>query len=165
MVPAHEQPWRTAPTVPARLALWVRGTLLLLAAGLAGLFVVAARLDPYDAAGRPLRLGAHQQLGLPPCSFAAAFGRPCPTCGMSTSFALLVHGDGLASLRANWAGTLLAGWLAVFLPWAGLSAVRGRWLGGRAVEAWLLWGVIGIVALAALRWVATIGVPWLCGFG
>jgi len=165
MVPAHEQSRRTAPNVPARLKLWVRGALLLMAAGLAGLFVLATRIDPYDAAGRPLRLGAHRQLGLPACNFAEAFGRPCPTCGMTTSFALLVNGDVVASMRANCAGTLLAGWLIVALPWAALSAVRGRWLGSRAAEAWLLWGVSGVVALAALRWVAVVGVPWLCGFG
>jgi hypothetical protein len=165
MVPTHEHPRRPTPSSPARLALWVRGALLVLAAGLAGLFVLATRIDPYDAAGRPLRLGAHRQLGLPACSFAEWFGRPCPTCGMTTSFALLVQADVGASLRANWAGTLLAAWLAAFVPWAALSAARGRWLGGRAIEAWLLWGVIGVVALAAARWAVLVGVPWLCGFG
>ena len=147
---------------PGRVTRW---TLLLVGALLAGVFAVAIYLDPYDADGKPRTMATHTQLGMPPCNFVILAGRPCPSCGMTTSFALLVHGDLMASLRANWSGTLLAGWLAVMLPWTALSAVRGRWLGGRAVEAWLLWGVIGIVGLVALRWVAVIGVPWLCGFG
>ena len=35
-------------------------------------------------------MGTHQQLGLPPCNFVTLTGYPCPACGMTTSFALLV---------------------------------------------------------------------------
>lgn len=35
--------------------------------------------------------GTHQQLGLPPCFFHQMMGIPCPTCGMTTSFAHTVR--------------------------------------------------------------------------
>ena len=76
-------------------------------------------LNPYDADGTPRTMATHTQLGMPPCNFVILTGKPCPSCGMTTSFALLVRGDVVASLRANWAGTLLA------VLWAG--AGRGRW--------------------------------------
>jgi hypothetical protein len=165
MVPAHDET-RTKVRLPTRpLAIWVRIALIGIAAGLVGLFVVAARLDPYDADGRPLRLATHRQLGMPACNFVERFGRPCPTCGMTTAFALLMHADPIASLRANFAGTLTAVWLLAIIPWGVAAAVRGRWAFGRAAELWFLVGVIAVVALAFTRWVAVVGVPWLCGFG
>ena len=48
----------------------------------------------------------HRQLGLPPCTFKEMTGLPCPSCGMTSSFALLVRGDVMNSLRANAVGTL-----------------------------------------------------------
>ena len=45
-------------------------------------------------------------------------GVPCPSCGMTTSFALLLHGDIANSLRANAVGTLLAVFCLVLIPWS-----------------------------------------------
>ena len=47
---------------------------------------------------------------------------------MTTSFSLLVRGDVAGSLRANWAGSVIAVLWAGALPWALLSAARGRLL-------------------------------------
>lgn len=37
--------------------------------------------------------GTHQQLGLPPCPSVLLFNRPCPGCGLTTSFVATVHGN------------------------------------------------------------------------
>ena len=70
-------------------------------------FAAAAWLDPYDAAGRPLTHGTHRQFGLPPCMLNLVTGLPCPACGMTTSVALLAHGDWAAAWNANWAGAAI----------------------------------------------------------
>jgi len=41
--------------------------------------------------------GTHQQLGFPPCPSVLLFDRPCPGCGLTTSWTALLHGQfGLA---------------------------------------------------------------------
>lgn len=133
----------------------LRLSLLLVAAGLAGVFAVAFWLNPYGPDGTPRVRGTHQQLGLPPCNFMALSGKPCPSCGMTTSFALLVRGDVEASLRANWAGTILALVWAVTLVWALASAVWGRPLFvPRGYGELVLTTAVGLIlALMLTRWV------------
>jgi hypothetical protein len=137
---------------PASLALWVRGILLGLTAGLVVVFTIAWRLSPYEADGTARRMGTHQNLGLPPCSFADKVGYPCPACGMTTSFALLVRGDVLNSLRANWVGTMLASFCLAFIPWALFGVFRGRSLFVRSLERGLIIVVTGLLVLMLLRW-------------
>jgi len=53
---------------------------------------IGAYLTP-DAHGH----GTHQQLGFPPCPSVLIFDRPCPGCGLTTSWSDLIHGHfGLA---------------------------------------------------------------------
>lgn len=165
MVPRHDQHTDDVPRPARHMKLWVRGALLAIVGMLVALFIVANRLEPYDAQGRPLKMGVHEQLGMKPCNFVRYFGRPCPTCGMTTSFALLMKADVVGSMRANPAGTGFALWLLLLIPWGAISAIRGRWLFGRAIESWLLWGVIATVVLALVRWAIVIGLPWLWGYG
>jgi hypothetical protein len=51
-------------------------------------------------------VGTHRQLGLPPCGFLTVTGHPCPSCGLTTSFAYLVRGQILNSLKAQPFGTI-----------------------------------------------------------
>ena len=160
--PWSEQEYRdeTVPTVTAVLTRRVRIGLLAIAVGLVLLFAVAAWINPYGADGRPQVMGTHQQLGLPPCNFMRLTGYPCPSCGMTTSFALLMHGDLVNSLRANAAGTILALGLLATIPWSLVSAARARWLWVRTVEPWLLWIVISFVLMALVRWGVVVGLTW-----
>jgi hypothetical protein len=104
--------------------------------------------------------GTHQALGLPACSWPARFGVPCPSCGMTTAFALAAKGRLVASFIAQPMGCLLA-------LGAGMALVASAWtlLTGRTVlpvferlwnarTAWIL-GVIALLAwgykIAAMR--------------
>jgi len=106
---------------------------------------VAALLWP-DSRGH----GTHEQLGLPPCSFEAIFGRRCPSCGSTTAFAHLVRGNASAACRANTGGALLAVLTAVGGPWLLASAARGKWIGlvpSSSLVAWLAGLVAGTMMI------------------
>src|SRR5581483_2789888 len=45
--------------------------------------------------------GTHEQLGLPPCIFLQLTGIPCPSCGLTTSFAHAAHLHWLASFTTQ----------------------------------------------------------------
>ena len=142
------------PAGMPRSGLFVRLVLLVIAACLATVFGIAFWLNPYEPDGTPRTIATHTQLGVPPCNFILMTGMPCPACGMSTSFALLVRGDVAASLRANWAGTLIAVLWAVTMVWAVASGIRGRPLfipRGRG-EIILTIGVGVVLLLMLARW-------------
>ena len=121
-----------------------RVLLALLGSGLFTLLFTAFALQP-AAKG----FGTHQQLGLPPCSFVMFYGRRCPSCGMTTSWSHLMHGQLLSALQANVGGTLLGIIALALVPWGLISALRGR--------AWLVWpSDLGIVLLVILVSVVTI---------
>ncbi len=48
--------------------------------------------------------GTHQELGLPPCPSVLFFDRPCPGCGLTTSWTALIHGDIPAAFHAHLLG-------------------------------------------------------------
>jgi len=105
-------------------------------------FTAAAFLNPYASDGSPRSHGTHLQLGLPPCWTQAMLGLPCPTCGMTTSVSLLVHGDPAAAMTANWAGAILAAAGLVATPLLAWIAATGRRPGGCRLErivAMLFW--------------------------
>jgi hypothetical protein len=131
--------------------------------GLVTVFVIAVRLDPYRGDGAARRMETHRQLGLPPCSFLEVTGVPCPSCGMTTSFALLMHADVLGSLRANCVGTLLALFCLCLIPWAVLSVARGRALLVRDLERATVVVIMALLILMTLRWGIVVGWGWLSG--
>ncbi|MBS1715355.1 MAG: DUF2752 domain-containing protein [Armatimonadetes bacterium] len=64
--------------------------------------------------------GTHTQLGLPPCPSVFLFHRPCPGCGLTTSWTATVHGDLPTAFQAHPLGPVLYG---VFTAMAWLSLI------------------------------------------
>jgi hypothetical protein len=145
------------PRAETRLTWKVRGGLVAIAAGLMIVFGVALWLDPYDADGRPLLVATHRQLGLPPCTFYAVTRLPCPSCGMTSSFALLAHGDPWNSLKANAVGTLLALFCLALIPWNLVCASRAHWIRIVPSERLLTRLVLGFIGLMVGRWLVVLG--------
>jgi hypothetical protein len=142
---------------PRALSRWVRGALVAVALGLLAVFGIARWLNPYDENGDPLRMQTHRQLGLPPCTFYELTHLPCPSCGMTTSFSLLVHGDVINSLRANAVGTLLALLWMSLIPWCLASAVKKRPVLVGSVERAVAALVMGFLGLMLVRWLVVLG--------
>ena len=89
------------PLVPVR-----RGTrciAALVALGCLAILTIAVLLKP-----DPRGFGTHEALfGAWPCGFILTTGLPCPTCGMTTSFAELMHGHPIRSFITQPAGAVL----------------------------------------------------------
>ncbi|MFK7821344.1 MAG: DUF2752 domain-containing protein [Planctomycetaceae bacterium] len=119
-------------------------------------FLLAAYLKP-----SPAGFGTHRSLGLPPCSFIVMFGKPCPSCGMTTSFAHFVRGQLPSSLRANAAGTILAATCVVLMVWSFCCAWSGRYVWFSEPVNLLAYGLSGLAAITLLHWVWRL---WLDGY-
>lgn len=87
---------------------------------------IAALLEP-----DPRGFGTHQQLRLfgqaGPCGMLIVTGLPCPTCGMTTSFAHFIRGHWARSIWAQPAGFVLALSTAALALVSVVTVVRGRW--------------------------------------
>ncbi len=143
----------------------VRGALLGIALALLGVFTLAALINPYAPDGTARTMGTHTQLGLTDCGFYLVTGVPCPSCGMTTSFALLVRGDVVNSLRANFAGTLLAGLCLLAIPWCLIGAWCGRTPFIRSLEWTFLVLVVVFAALTLVRWLLVVALTLYTGGG
>jgi hypothetical protein len=87
--------------------------------------------------------GTHQQLGLPPCPSVVLFGRLCPGCGLTTSFAAAARFDLPFAIRANPFGP----WLYYGFTLSAFVAVYG--VGNmRRFRTEILWLNIGAVVFA-----------------
>ena len=114
---------------------------------LLGGFLLAARLEP-----DPRGFGTHQRLGLPPCTFRALFGIPCPSCGMTTSFAHLTRGHLRQAAQASIGGTVLALLCAAQVPWCWWSAFQGRLVGVSHPTKGLLSLLFVVIGVSAIDW-------------
>lgn len=130
-----------------RLGRTTRVLLATFALGLSLVLAVASRLEP-----DPRGFGTHTQLGLLPCGFLATTGHPCPTCGMTTSFAWFARLDLLRSWRANPAGSLLAPTCLLMIPWLLSVSARGRPWPFRTLEQPLVGLAVAVVALTVVSW-------------
>ncbi len=86
----------------------------------------------------PIGHGTHQKLLLMPCPVAAFLGRPCPGCGLTTSWCALLHGNFDLAFRAH-----------AFGPIAYLCLTIGA-----------LWYMVALLKKQA----APIDVPWVRTF-
>jgi hypothetical protein len=143
-----------------RLPIWARLILLILASIWIAVFVIGASLNPYWEDGTPRTMETHRQLGLPACTFKEITGLPCPSCGMTTSFSLLIHGDVWNSLRANFAGTALAALGLFYVPWSILSAWRGRFVLIQSLEMTLFRLSIVFLILLFSRWAIALAIAF-----
>jgi uncharacterized protein DUF2752 len=149
-----------SPSVP-QLNRWVRVGLALVALGLITVFGIARWLNPRDENGEPRRMETHRQLGLPPCTFYLFTRLPCPSCGMTTSFSHLAHGDLVNSLKANPMGTLLAVTALAAIPWCLASAIWGRRFGVSDYELLIARAALAFFVLLLVSWGIRLLVIWL----
>jgi len=116
------------------------------ALGAISLLIVASRLTP-----SPAGAGTHMQLGLPNCGWMMTMGKPCPTCGMTTSFAYAAHGEFGSAVRAQPMGAFLSFATAAAF-WIGMYvAATGSRIGevcGNLARPRVLWALAGAGAAA-----------------
>jgi hypothetical protein len=129
------------------LSLGQRLSALLISCACLALLITAARLEP-----SPTGIGTHTQLGLEACAFEARTGIPCPSCGMTTSFAWFARGNFAASIYNQPMGALLA-LLTVIAFWTGLYVS----ISGRPAHRliWLIpsrYYVVSLLSWAIIAW-------------
>lgn len=108
------------------------------AAACLALLIVSARLTP-----SPLGHATHLQLGMYPCGWVVMFDKPCPTCGMTTSFAHAADMNMVGSLKSQPMATLLA-----------LLTAAGFWAGAHVAATGSRVGtLVGACLRAKVGWV------------
>src|SRR5690348_9267919 len=111
--------------IPAKISFAGQLGALALAGACAAVLIIAARLQP-----SPDGLGTHTELGLNRCYWIQQWNLPCPSCGMTTSFAHFAHGQLLGSFYVQLMGAVLAilttatFWGALYIAWTGKPAWR-----------------------------------------
>jgi hypothetical protein len=86
-----------------RLGWFGRLAALVVAGSCLAVLITAVRLTP-----SPTGIGTHTALGLQRCDFERRLGIPCPSCGMTTSFAWFVRANFPASFYVQPMGAILA---------------------------------------------------------
>lgn len=140
----------TRESLPAAPPPRLFGPVACLLLGLAFLapLITAGFLTP-DASG----FGTHRQLLLPACGLRSLTGIPCPFCGMTTTFAMIAHGDVVRGVVHHPVGALLFALCGVVgLLLVGLALAR-RSLPDPRAAPW--WRTVERAAVAAfvLGWV------------
>lgn len=131
---------------PARLDMGERVLAGFIAICCFAVLIIAWRLAPSTQG-----VGTHRQLGLPACQWMVSFGRPCVTCGMTTAFSHMAHGDVVASFKTQPFAAVLSivvacgAWLATF---AAFSAARIDRIVVSLLRPRVLWIIAGLVLAA-----------------
>jgi hypothetical protein len=105
---------------------------------------VARWLTPH-----PSGMGTHMQLGLPPCGFLYLTKLPCPTCGLTTSFAYMARLQFTSALHAHWLGPPLFALTAITVVYSVWACVT-RMPPAKAIERLRVARLLVIIAAAAL---------------
>ncbi len=105
--------------------------------------------------------GTHQSLGLSPCPSALFLGRPCPGCGLTTSWTHFLHGNIVESFRVHWLGPIgyliftVCAWIGAIgffkgFRWNQDSLSLNRWIIA-LVALFFLYGGIRFAAVTDYR--------------
>jgi hypothetical protein len=117
---------------------------------------LAALILPFFLKPSPALVGTHTQLFLPPCLLYRLTGVPCPTCGMTTSFALVAHGRIYQAFFAHPLGALAYLCLAALTLLMAVAAI-----GRRAVTAAMVATPVQILIAIGVCWTAKLSVWFL----
>ncbi len=135
---------RSSPPSDARLSIARRTMLATASLVLIALLATAATLTPSSRG-----FGTHAQLGLGECFVVRQWGVRCPSCGMTTSWARLLHGDLAGAAAANAGGLVMCLLGIAAVPWLLATAAVGRWCYLRP-DAGLVFPLFAAVALLVL---------------
>jgi hypothetical protein len=109
----------------------------------------------------PTGVGTHVQLGLPPCAFLYFTKLPCPTCGLTTSFAHMARLQVTQAFQAHWLGPPLFALTAVTVALCAWGCAAGMTI-ANAIERLRLARLVAIIAAAAvIVWVVRLGAMFL----
>lgn len=142
-VPAIHSPRFDHP----RLSILERLLAAVIAMGCLTVLCIARLLTP-----SPEGVATHTELHLEPCAFLERTGIPCPSCGMTTSFAWFSRGNLAASFYVQPMGCVLAVlcaagfWIALYI------AVTGRPAHRLLRRFPMFKAVVGLIIFAALAW-------------
>ncbi len=124
---------------------WVVGAVVLANAALARL-VLEADLERVYFLGNPIPLA---------CAFRRSTGLPCPTCGLTRSIVLALHGNVAAAWHVMPAGPILVlGALSFALASLGYAALAPGWRRASRVSArrWMARAGLAYGAAAVVLW-------------
>ncbi|MCC5822692.1 MAG: DUF2752 domain-containing protein [Phycisphaerales bacterium] len=124
-------PSRPERTTPLRAHPGERMLAGAIALGSLTVLTIAAWLNPSERGH-----GTHTQIGLPPCSWAIWFDKPCLTCGMTTAFSYSGEGRWITAFLTQPAGAILSLMTATAFWLAAHVALTGSRLS--PMTAWLI---------------------------
>lgn len=155
MMPPTEVPPSFSSARPAQpWKIRLRGAALLVPFAAVAWF--GASLHP-----RACGYGTAEELGVGPCSFLVRTGWPCPSCGLTTSIASLLHGQVGRAFGAHPFGPVLLALLALLAGVGAAEAAAGRDVLARLRPRvwWILAGLAGMVA----GWLYLLYTGWASG--
>ncbi len=116
--PATTQARPVTPAAQGQVRRWAALVLV----GCLAVLAVAVYVEPNSDG-----VGTHRQLGSGPCGMLVMTGLPCPTCGMTTSFAHAVRGQWLRAIYVQPTGFILALGTAALAGVCLWTLAKGRW--------------------------------------